>query len=147
MKRILISAELQKTLRDYAYVDKDNERCGLLAGWETDNLCAANQFFPITNLELGQSDRFTMHPDEQMDAYDAVKKMNTDLSKVRSIMVGCFHTHPYWTGKPSNIDAAAADQIGEDWVWLIYGLKDDKLIASYWNQVLRGFLTMEIITT
>lgn len=147
---ITIPNKYFRDMVNHAYEDDINEQCGLLSGFQYQNHFVVHDFKPIRNELKGSSDRFIMNPEQQMDYTNKVNALSVkysndpETSNGQFGVIACFHTHPFWSGDPSGIDKAAAINIGEDWIWLIFGLKDHILRAWNWNQEKKSFSRMGI---
>jgi proteasome lid subunit RPN8/RPN11 len=85
------------------------ECCGLLEGRRGDGLFVVQALHPARNLS-SQADRFEIDP---RDHVGAAKKARANGAAI----IGCYHSHPDGTPKPSARDLAGAGE--EDFLWLI----------------------------
>lgn len=106
---ITLAPALADALRAAAVAAHPNECCGLLEGMRDGDVFHVHALHPARNLAR-RSDRF------EIDAADHMAAQKAARAKGRTI-VGCYHSHPGGTAKPSQTDAARAAQ--DDFLWLI----------------------------
>jgi len=130
--RIELPPAIWRDIMRHALSDETVEVCGLLTGAfrldgkgsERHEVAVIKEFIPITNIFPDPAIFFKMDPYEQKVVFD---RIGVDIKAV----VGCFHTHPFGLGIPSELDRLS---INEDYSWLIYGGQDNK-IQAWWPEI------------
>lgn len=107
--RVDIAPALADGLRAAARAAYPDECCGLLEGVRDGDRFHVKALYPARNLSA-RSDRFDIDPSDHIAAQKAARANGRGI-------IGCYHSHPDGTARPSQTDTAGAAQ--NDFVWLI----------------------------
>lgn len=110
--------------------DPVKEVCGLIIGHTApDGVIEATTYKALPNTNPNPISGFEMHPEKMMKLINIISSLNDDKAKI----VGCFHSHPHWSGQPSRTDYNAAKDFDNDFAWLIYGGLDGKILYHHFD--------------
>jgi len=109
------------------------EACGLLAG-RTEGMRREVQALRTAKNALNSPSRYQLDPEEQLRLFLEIEGEGREV-------VGVYHSHPYWSADPSEVDRAMAHY--REFSYLIYSVpKDEFKSFSY----LGGQLGLEEIS-
>lgn len=132
---IIVPDNVLAEMEAHAAGSEDAEICGLIIGRFTEQTSAeAVEYVPIDNIAPEPLALFTMDPQQQLEAFE--KAFSQDMQ-----IVGCFHSHPKWRGRPSSIDLNMAN---EEYFWLIWGGVDQLTQTWYYDSDKEQFLGAQL---
>ena len=112
--RLVLPPELWAQIERHARLSFPRECCGLVEGTRNGVIACASALHPARNIAVG-NDRFEIHPEDHFAALKAARAR-------KHAIIGCYHSHPGGTPRPSKTDRAGGGE--EDFLWLIAALAE-----------------------
>lgn len=110
-----IPRNVLRRIVDHAWSSYPVECCGLLVG-RRDQVQVAEA---VRNLHAGQrSDRFEIDPVDHVRVWEAARAAGCEV-------VGCYHSHPDGTARPSPLDRRLARRFGGPFGYLIVAVDEE----------------------
>jgi proteasome lid subunit RPN8/RPN11 len=106
---LFLPEALEQEIARAALAAFPGECCGLVEGARTSDGFAASRLHPARNLAAAQ-DRFEIDPGDHLSAARAARAGGREI-------IGCYHSHPNGSARPSSHDLAGAGE--ENFLWLI----------------------------
>jgi proteasome lid subunit RPN8/RPN11 len=110
-------------LVDHCKMSSSIETCGVLAGVIQGRSRIVKRIFKTRNV-LGSSSAYQIDAEELLQIFLQAER---DSIKV----LGFYHSHPFWSAKPSGVDASSAHYPG--YSYLIYSVPEDDLKSYIWS--------------
>jgi proteasome lid subunit RPN8/RPN11 len=107
--RVLLAQPLCAQFQQLARAAAPRECCGLVVGARDDDGYRVTALYPARNLAAGP-DQFEIAPEDHFVAQRTARAEGLAV-------IGCYHSHPGGTARPSAADLAGAAQNG--FLWLI----------------------------
>ena len=104
-----LPAVLAEQVRHDAAIAAPRECCGLIEGLRDGDRFRVTALHPAHNLAM-EADRFDIDPRDHLAAAKMARARGNRI-------IGCYHSHPDGAARPSQRDAAGAEE--ENFLWLI----------------------------
>lgn len=112
LKELTISRQNLDFIQMQLEIHKPYEACGVMIGTTSDTMVDVKRVIPITNVRRTEAS-FELDPREFYDAWNYADKSGSEI-------VGIYHTHPFYSSRPSSWDMKTMKNILS--VWLIAGM-------------------------
>lgn len=114
---------------------KPTEACGILAGTLNPNV--VSKVVACENVDSNPHAAYTIDPTELLNALTEL-----DISP-DTRHIGFYHSHPFSSAAPSNIDVARATW--DSFLYAIYSVRDDRLKCYIWCEEENRFKAVKVI--
>ena len=99
------------------------EACGILLGTRDGEYKRVEMVFTTKNI-LESENYYELEPQEQLKIFTKADELSFEV-------LGYYHSHPYWTATPSDMDYRTANQPGCSYI--IYSCPDNEVRSFHWD--------------
>jgi proteasome lid subunit RPN8/RPN11 len=118
-----ISATHVKQISSHSKESYPIEACGVLIGTLTSDERAVTEVWPAKN-QLSSESSYEIDPETLFRAFSHAEQNKVEV-------VGFYHSHPFWSAEPSEIDRAQANYPGLS--YLIYSIPRNEILSFYFD--------------
>ena len=112
IKELTISQKDLDYIQIQLEINKPYEACGVLTGIKTETMVIVKRVIPITNVRSSEAS-FELDPREFYNVWNDADNSGNEI-------VGIYHTHPFYSARPSSWDIDTMKNVPS--IWLIAGV-------------------------